>query len=102
MLFTYMNENAFRMKKLSEALEGPVDKEFLLLAEYFQNEFIIKDENIKDISKDIKTQLQIIRGMKEEKILNPIARNYKRILHNIQYLKKNIALLNAEFDKSIT
>jgi hypothetical protein len=54
LLSTIKTENAFLILKLSEVLDGRVDKEFISKAEYFQNEFIARDENIKDMQKDIK------------------------------------------------
>ena len=70
LLNSLKHENAFLILKLSEVLDGKEDKEFISKAEYFQNEFITKDEYIKELKNDIKVQLQLISGsIKDEKIL---------------------------------
>lgn len=49
----YLQENAYLKTRLSHVLDNNIDKEFIELAEYFQNNFIHIDECIKDLQKDI-------------------------------------------------
>ena len=49
----FRQENAFLKMRLSEVLDQTTDNAFLMLAEQFQNQFIIKDEFMDDLKKDI-------------------------------------------------
>ena len=101
LLSTIKNENAFLILKLSEVLDGRVDKEFVLKAEYFQNEFIAKDENIKDIQKDIKAELQLINSTKDKLPAKNLLK-YEKLKNEIRYFERNFSSLKTEFDKSIS
>jgi len=102
LLSSLKNENTFLMLKLSEVLDGEVGKDFILKAEYFQNEFITKDEYIKELKNDIKVQLQLISGsIKDEKILKKILMKHEKLRNEIIYFEKNFSNLKMEFDQSI-
>lgn len=102
LLNSLKHENAFLILKLSEVLDGKEDKEFISKAEYFQNEFITKDEYIKELKNDIKVQLQLISGsIKDEKILKKILMKHEKLRNEIIYFEKNFSKLKMEFDQSI-
>jgi|ERR1035437_1034280 hypothetical protein len=102
LLNSLKHENAFLILKLSEVLDGKEDKEFISKAEYFQNEFITKDEYIKELKNDIKVQLQLISGsIKDEKILKKILMKHEKLRNEIIYFEKNFSNLKMEFDQSI-
>ncbi len=102
LLSSLKNENTFLMLKLSEVLDGKVGKDFILKAEYFQNEFIMKDEHIKDMENDINIELQLISGLKDEKTSSKILRRYEKFKNEIKYFERNFLTLKTDFDKSIT
>ena len=52
----FIQENSFLKTRLSEVVDRETDKTFIANAEHFQNEFILKDEYIHDIERDIKEQ----------------------------------------------
>ena len=101
LLSSLKNENTFLMLKLSEVLDGKVDKEFILKAEYFQNEFIVKDGYIKDMENDIKDELQLISGLKDEKTSTKILRRYEKLKNEITYLERNFSNLRIQFNKCV-
>ena len=101
LLSSLKNENTFLMLKLSEVLDGKVGKDFILKAEYFQNEFIVKDEYIKDMENDIKIELQLISGIKDEKTSSKILRKYEKFKNEIKYFERNFLILKTDFDKSV-
>ena len=100
LLSAIKTENAFLILKLSEVLDGITDKAFVSKAEYFQSEFIAKDENIKDMQKDIKAELQLINSIKD-KLPPKNLQKYEKLKNEIKYFEKNFSSLKAEFDKSI-
>ena len=102
LLSSLKNENTFLMLKLSEVLDGKVGKDFILKAEHFQNEFIMKDEHIKDMENDINIELQLISGLKDEKTSSKILRRYEKFKNEIKYFERNFLTLKTDFDKSIT
>lgn len=101
LLSTLKNENALLMLKLSEVLDGKVDKAFILKAEYFQNEFIVKDEYIKEIEKDIKAALQLI-NISKNKLPVKILSKHEKLRNEIKHFQKNFSSLKTEFEKTIT
>ena len=100
LLSSIKHENEFLMLQLSEALEGKVDKEFVSLAEYFLNEFIAKDEYIKDMEKDIKAELKFINNMTDKLPIKALTKHAK-LKNEITYSEKNFLTLKVEFDKIV-
>ena len=101
LLSSIKTENAFLILKLSEVLDRKDDREFISKAEYFQNEFITKDENIKEMENDIKVELRLISSIKDENILPKILKRYEKLRNEIKYFERNFSSLKTEFDKSI-
>jgi hypothetical protein len=100
LLSSIKNENAFLMLQLSEALEATVDKEFVSRAEYFLNEFIAKDECIKDMEKDIRAELKLITNMTDKLPTKALAK-HEKLKNEIHYFEKNFLTLKVEFDKIV-
>ena len=100
LLSTLKNENAFLILKLSEVLDEKEDREFISKAEYFQNEFITKDEYIKDLENDIRSELRLIGGIKD-KISAKILKKHEKLKNEIRYLQTNLSNLRIEFDQCL-
>lgn len=49
----FLNENALLKYMLSEIVDENQEKSFLPVAEYFQNELLLKDEKLKSLSKSV-------------------------------------------------
>ena len=101
MLEFFKQENAFLKTRLSEVVDRNTDREFLALAEHFQNQFIIKDEFMDELKHDIN---EIERGVKN---LAGAARGSdsrleaknNKLRNEIEYLEKNFTQLKNEFNK---
>ena len=101
LLSTLKNENEFLMLQLSQVLDGKVDKQFILKAEYFQNEFIAKDENIKDMINDIKAELRLIYNTKDKLPVKNLLK-HEKLKNEIKYFERNFSSLKTEFGKSVS
>src|SRR5215212_807994 len=87
LLSSLKNENAFLILKLSEALEQKEDKEFISKAEYFQNEFITKDEYIKELENDIRVELQLLIGTRDAQVPVKLLKKHEKLRNEITYLQ---------------
>ena len=101
LLSAIKNENAFLILKLSEALEQKEDKEFISKAEYFQNEFITKDEFIKELENDIRGELQLLVGTGDAVVPVKLLKKHEKLRNEITYLQRNFTNLRIEFDKCV-
>jgi L-lactate utilization protein LutC len=102
MLDFFKQENAFLKTRLSQVLDRKIDKEFLALAEQFQNQFIIKDDFIDELKHDIN---EMETAVKESSGLMKIVPDIKvetkhnKLRNEMEYLEKNFAQLKNEFNK---
>ena len=83
-------------------MDRNTDKEFLALAEHFQNQFIIKDDFIGELKHDINEMETILKGtivqlknMPDKKI----DAKHTKLRNEIEYLEKNFTQLKNEFNK---
>lgn len=77
----FLHENALLKYMLSEIVDENQEKNFLPLAEYFQNELLLKDEMLKSLSKQI-NELKIDGVGHEEEIYEKKIQNMqKEVLH---------------------
>ena len=80
-LVHFLNENALLKYMLSEIVDENQEKNFLPLAEYFQNELLLKDEELKSLSKQI-NELKKDGLEHEEEIYEMKVRNMqKEVVH---------------------
>jgi hypothetical protein len=101
LLSTLKNENAFLILKLNEVLEAKEDKDFISKAEYFQNEFITKDEYIKDLENDIKAELQLLGSTSNSHVPIKLLKKHEKLRNEITYLQRNFTNLRIEFNKCV-
>jgi hypothetical protein len=101
LLSTLKNENAFLILKLNEVLEEKEDRDFVSKAEYFQNEFISKDEFIKDLENDIRIELQLLGNTKDAHVPIKVLKKHEKLRNEITYLERNFLNLRIEFDKCV-
>jgi len=101
MLDFFKQENAFLKTRLSEVLDHNTDKQFLALAEQFQNQFIIKDDFIDELKHDINELDQLYAIM----MIGPKPGNknpemkQNKLRNEMEYLEKSFAELKNEFNK---
>lgn len=101
LLSTLKNENAFLILKLNEVLEAKEDREFISKAEYFQNEFITKDEYIKDLENDIKAELQLLGRSSNPHVPVKLLKRHEKLRNEITYLQRNFSNLRTEFNRCV-
>src|SRR5215212_4697256 len=99
LLSSLKNENAFLILKLSEVLEQKEDRDFISKAEYFQNEFITKDEYIKELENDIRNELVLLGNSTDGKVPIKLLRKHQKLRNEITYLQRNFSNLCIEFNK---
>ncbi len=97
----FIQENSFLKTRLSEVVDRETDKIIIANAEYFQNEFILKDEYIRDIEIDVKTHeknLQLLFTQKNT-LDNKICKQQEKLRNEISYLEKEFSSLKNQFNK---
>ena len=98
----FKQENNFLKNRLSEVVDQKTGKEFLALAEHFQNRFIVKDEFIDELKHDINIQGMALK----ESMLNGLVTVNERMIkrqgklrNEMEFLEKDFAQLKNEFNK---
>ena len=98
----YKQENNFLKTRLSEVVDQKNGKDFLALAEHFQNRFIVKDEFLDELNHDINAQ---DRKLKENitqavnSINDKLVKRQDKLRNEMEYLEKDFAQLKNEFNK---
>jgi len=95
----FKQENTFLKNRLAEVLDHNTDKEFLALAEQFQNRFIIQDEFIDELRHDINTHDQSLTekggGLADRELI----RKQGKLRNEMEYFEKDFSQLKNEFNK---
>lgn len=98
----YKQENNFLKTRLSEVVDQITEKDFLALAEHFQNRFIVKDEFLDELDHDINAQDSLLKGntIQEVHLMNDkVIKRQDKLRNEMQYLEKDFAQLKNEFNK---
>ena len=97
----FIQENSFLKTRLSEVVDRETDEIFIAQAEHFQNEFILKDEYINDIGRDIKEQEKNIQLAFSKKIIpdNKTCGKQEKLRNEMSYLEKEFYNLKNQFNK---
>lgn len=99
MLEFFKQENAFLKTRLSEVVDHRADKEFLALAETYQNKFIIKDNYIDELRHDINIQDQELVKMSGTEADKKLLKRQEKIRNEMEYFEKDFYSLKNEFNK---
>ncbi|MBC7507251.1 MAG: hypothetical protein H7320_00655 [Ferruginibacter sp.] len=97
----FIQENSFLKTRLSEVVDKQNDALFIIEAERFQNEFILKDEFLQDMWRDIKEQqskLQSLQHNKQEAD-SRITKRQQKLRNEIAFLEKDFPTLKNKFNK---
>ena len=97
----FVQETSFLKTRLSQVVDRETDKIFIARAEQFQNEFILKDEGIDDIERDIKDQektLKLTFAQKKEPE-QKLCKQQEKLRNEISYLEKEFNNLKTQFNK---
>lgn len=97
----FIQETSFLKTRLSQVVDKETDKTFIARAEHFQNDFILNDEGISDIGRDIKEQeislkaALLLRKEPDQKL----CRQQEKLRNEISYLEKGFISLKDQFNK---
>jgi hypothetical protein len=101
MLDFFKQENSFLKTRLSEVLDRSADRDFLALAEQFQNKFILKDEYIDELRHDVNMQeinLKNTTGAGDLKL----TKRQEKLRNEMEYFEKDFNKLKNEFNKYLS
>ncbi len=98
----FKQENTFLKNRLAEVVDQRMDKEFLVLAETFQNKFIIKDEYIDELRNDINIQDEHLKEGKNLFDDNKLSKHQEKLRNEMEYFEKDFNKLKNEFNKILS
>ncbi len=98
----FKQENAFLKMRLAEVVDHRTDKEFLTLAEQFQNKFIIKDEYIDELRHDVNRQQQGLNRKENELPDSDTLKKQEKLRNEMEYFEKDFTKLKNEFNKYLS
>ena len=102
MLEFFKQENTFLKNRLSEVLDYNSDKNFLALAEQFQNKFILKDEYIDELRHDLNVQDDILNDSTGAPVYNKLVKTQEKLRNEMEYFEKDFNMLKNEFNKYLS
>ena len=99
----FKDENFFLKTRLATVVDQSTDKEFLDLAEQFQNRFITKDVYINELRNEINTQEQKLKDSNEavSMIHKSIINKQTKLRNEVEFLEKEFTKLKNEFNKCL-
>src|SRR5690348_3220438 len=89
-------ENALLKYRLSELVDNSDDDNFLQIAEHFQNEFLLKDEALKSLIKDLSDYSDMV--VKQERVSLIIHAKLRKKIHTFE---EKYSRLSIEFNKKM-
>lgn len=95
----FKQENTFLKNRLAAVLDQKTDKDFLALAEQFQNKFIINDEFIDELRHDINLQENGFIKKDDTAFDHKTISQQNKFRNEMEYFEKNFLGLKNEFNK---
>lgn len=98
----FLQENAYMKTRLSQVVDTNTDKNFVDLAEHFQNGFLLNDEFIKDLLVDIRKQQETLKKMSDNNTLGSerlINKSQVKLRNEMQHFEKKFSLMKDEFNQ---
>lgn len=97
----FKQENSYLKTRLSEVLDNKTDKDFLALAEHFQNQFILKDEFVDEMLHDVREQEKNLNILAEKKAIieERLIKKQQKIRNEMEFLEKDFNRMKNEFNK---
>ena len=95
-------ENVLLKYRLSEIVDNNEDNNFLQMAEYFQNELLIKDDKLKRLFNTLDEFSDLVRGLKNtNEFPDRIITDYNKLKKNIFQFEKKFMNLRHEFNEKM-
>jgi hypothetical protein len=98
----FKQENSILKNRLSEVVDHRTDKEFLALAEQFQNKFVLKDEYIDELRHDIHEQNNNLLNANDIVLHNKLSKHQEKLRNEMEYFEKDFNTLKNEFNKYLS
>lgn len=95
----YRQETALLKYRLSELVDNSDDGNFLQIAEYFQNEFLLKDEALKRLIKDLQEYSDIVDN--QQKVSPHLIAAHNILRNNIHQFEEKYSRLSTEFNEKM-
>lgn len=96
-------ENSFLKTRLSSVVDYENNREFLNEAEQYQNLFLLRDEFINEITKDAKTQQEMIKTAltSEKNIEERINKQQEKLRNEVERLERDFTKMKNDFNKEL-
>lgn len=100
----FKQENSYLKTRLSQLVDHKIEIDFLPLAEQFQNQFILKDEFITEITQDVKRQQFVLADTITKKIPaeEKVIKKQQKLRNEIEFLERDFSSNKNEFNKLIS
>ncbi len=98
----FKQENASLKTRLSVVTDSNNGNEFIKLAEYFQNQFLLKDEFIKGLKVEIAGEQAEVLKDSSRTITNDMEKKHEQLRNRISYFETDFSRLKNEFNQLIT
>lgn len=98
----FKQENAVLKNRLAEVVDARTDKEFLMLAEQFQNKFIIKDEFIDELRHDINIHNTDMESETRKLLGDKLMKQQEKLRNEMEFFEKDFYLLKNEFNNYLS
>ena len=95
----YRQENALLKYRLSELVDSSEDKKFLQRAERFQNEFLLEDDTLKTLLRNVRQYLDWLEDENEK--APDILNNHHVLRDEILRFEKNFIRVSAAFNQTM-
>ncbi len=102
MIEFFKQENIILKNRLSEVVDHSSDKEFLALAEQFQNKFILKDDYIDELRHDINSQGMNLINSTNILLDIKLLKRQEKLRNEMEYFEKDFNQLRNEFNKYLS
>ena len=98
----FSQENVALKTRLSLIIDSRNDKNLFDLAEYFQNQFLLKDEEVGKLEEDIASQLERLHVCPHVGYISPeIQERQENLRRDMTYFESDFLRLKNEFNQLI-
>jgi hypothetical protein len=95
-------ENSILKNRLSEVLDTSTDRNFLALAEQYQNKFILKDEYIDELRHDINQQDKALSENSGGPLDNKLLKRHEKLRNEMEFFETDFHKLKNDFNKYLS
>jgi hypothetical protein len=101
MLEFFRQENALLKYRLSDLVDNNEQNDFLSIAEYFQNEFLLKDEALNRLIKSVSELNAELNKMTDKNIPDELIYQQEKLRNDILQFEKKFLDLSNEFNEKM-